>query len=254
MDKFIRENPQNGLKYASKYYADDNHGSVPLASEYDGLRFIFDYYQLNLTNKDFTDSSAAIVAKFKKHYDMVSKEMGYKVYPPELVINFMGYDAMRRKNYARAAALFQMNITNYPRSSNVYDSYGDFFAEKKDTVNAIAWYKKALEVAEVADTRRKLDAMEGRDVFKLTEQELQQYTGEFELEGLAHIVTLTVKDTALWASVPGEGDFELVPVAANTFGLKNMSGYTVKFEIDGGRAVGFTSYQPEGTYKAHLKK
>src|SRR6185503_2705106 len=38
LDKFLKANPQNGLKYASNYYADDNHGSVPLVSEYDGLR------------------------------------------------------------------------------------------------------------------------------------------------------------------------------------------------------------------------
>src|SRR6185295_14346397 len=68
MDKFIKANPQNGLKYASRYYSDDDHGSVPLASEYDGLRFIFDYYRLKLASQDFEDSSAAIVTKYKNHY------------------------------------------------------------------------------------------------------------------------------------------------------------------------------------------
>ena len=76
MDKFLKAHPQNGLKYASKYYSDDNHGSVPFASEYDGLRFIFDYYRLNLTSKDFADTSAALVTKLKDHYDMVSKGNG----------------------------------------------------------------------------------------------------------------------------------------------------------------------------------
>jgi hypothetical protein len=33
MDKFIKDNPGNGLKYASKYYGDDDHGSVPLISD-----------------------------------------------------------------------------------------------------------------------------------------------------------------------------------------------------------------------------
>src|SRR3954452_4779721 len=40
LDKFLKANPQKSFKYASRYYNDDNHGSVPLASEYDGLRFI----------------------------------------------------------------------------------------------------------------------------------------------------------------------------------------------------------------------
>ena len=82
LDKFLKAHPQNGLKYASKYYSDDNHGSVPFASEYDGLRFIFDYYRLNITGKDFADTSAALAMKFKEHYDMVSREMGYKIISP----------------------------------------------------------------------------------------------------------------------------------------------------------------------------
>src|SRR6478735_7502454 len=56
MDKFLKAHPQNGLKYASMYYENDNHGSVPFASEYDGLRFIFDYYRLNVTGKEFADT------------------------------------------------------------------------------------------------------------------------------------------------------------------------------------------------------
>ena len=253
LDKFIKGNPQNGLKYASKYYPDDNHGSAPLISEYDGLRFIFDYYRLNLTNHDLTDSTPAIVKKLKGHYDTVSKEMGYKIPPPELFVNFLGYDAMRHKYYAKAAALFQMNIINYPQSSNVYDSYGDLFAEKKDTANAISWYKKALEVKEVAETRIKLDAMEGRPAYK-PEGGLEKYTGDFEVEGVGQTVTVFVRNGALWGSVPMQGEFELLPAGPDTFIVRNMSGYKVQFELQGDKAIGFTSYQPNGTFKAHRKK
>jgi len=254
LDNFIKANPQNGLKYASKYYSDDNHGSVPLVTEYDGFRFIFNYYRLNLTGKDFTDSTATIVTRFKQHYDTVSKEMSYKASPPESMINFLGYDAMNHKYYVKAAALFEMNVTNYPQSGNAYDSYGDLFAAKKDTVNAITWYKKALDIKENEDTRRKLNAMEGKEVFTLTEKELQKYAGEFDLEGVSQTITLSVKDNALWANVPGEGEFELVAVGPGTFTIKNMSGYKVQFEMSEDKVVGFTSFQPNGTFKAHLKQ
>jgi tetratricopeptide (TPR) repeat protein len=158
MDKFIKEQAQNGLKYASKYYNNDNHGSVPLASEYDGLRFVFNYYRFNLAAKDYYDSTDAIVAKFKQHYDMVSEEIGYKNLPNELFINALGYDAMNKKYYKRSAAIFEMNIANYPNSNNVYDSYGDLLAAEKDTSNAIANYKKALAIHNNAETKQKLDA------------------------------------------------------------------------------------------------
>jgi len=254
LDKFIKSHPQNGLKYSSRYYSDDNHGSVPFASEYDGLRFIFDYYRLNITGKDFRDTSTALATKLKEHYDMVSKEMGYKISPPESNINFLGYSAMNNKNFNKAAALFKMNIENYPHSDNVYDSYADLLVEQKDTANAIVYYKKALAIKENAFSKQKLSALEGKGSFNLTQQELQKYAGVFDLDSIELAITMLVKDNELWAQVPGQGDFQLVPVSPNTFGVKNMSGYEVHFQIEGEKAVGFTSIQPNGTFKARVRK
>ena len=254
LDNFLRSHPQNGLKYASRYYENDNHGSVPLASEYDGLRFIFDYYRLNITGKDFTDTSAALAMKLKNHYEMVSKEMGYKISPPESNLNFLGYAAMNNKNFSKAAALFKMNIENYPNSGNVYDSYADLLVEEKDTVNAIVNYKKALAIQDNAYTKQKLNALEGKESFKLTEKELQRYAGTYDLDSIQVTITMLVKNGELWAQVPGEGDFQLVPVSPDTFSVKNMSGYQVHFQVEGEKAVGFTSIQPNGTFKGRIKK
>jgi tetratricopeptide (TPR) repeat protein len=254
LDKFLKDNSQNGLKYASRYYADDNHGSVPLISEYDGLRFIFNYYRPDETAKDFADTTDAIVTKFKNHYDVVSKEMGYKVAPPELMINYLGYDAMGNKHYTKAAAIFKMNIENYPNSSNVYDSYADLLVTIKDTTDAIENYKKALSIQDNADTKRKLNELQGKETFKLTGIDLQKYSGAFDMDSVALTITMEVKDNELWAQVPGEGDFQLVPVSRDTFSVKNLSGYEVHFQMDGDKAIGFTSVQPNGTFKAHVKK
>ena len=254
LDAFIKANPQNGLKYASRYYKDDSHVSVPLASEYDGLRFIFDYYRINITGKDFTDTSDAIVKKYKKHYDIVSGEMGYKITPPELFINYLGYDAMANKHYTRAAALLKMNMENYTSSNNVYSSYADLLAVQKDTVNAIANYKKALAINNNASIQSKLNTLEGKKNFVITEQELLKYAGIFSIEGFTVSVMLQVKNGALWSSVAGQNDSELIPVSPDTFTVKNESGYTISFQMDAGKATGFTSVQPNGTFKAHLMK
>jgi len=254
LDKFLKSNTQNGLKYASKYYDSDDHSSVPLISEYDGMRFIFDYYRFNITAKDFNDTSDVLAKKFKNHYDIVSKEMGYKVSPPELNINYLGYDAMSKKHYTKASALFKMNIENYPNSNNVYDSYADLLAAEKDTVNAVAYYKKALAIQDNADTKRKLNELEGKEIFSLSAQELQKYTGMFDLENMQVTITISVKENALFADVPGDAVYELVPIAPQTFSVKSMNGYKVEFDMDGDKAIGFTSTQPNGVFKAHVKK
>ena len=254
LDRFCKANTQNGLKYASRYYNNDNHGSVPLASEYDGLRFIFDYHKFNMTGKDFSDSTDAIVNKFRNHYELISKEMGYKVAPNELFINSLAYDAMNKKYYYRSAALFQMNIDNYPKSGNVYDSYADLMMAKKDTVNGIAYYEKALAIQDNIFTRQKLNALKGKEAFKVSSEDLKKYEGAFDMENVTVTVTIKLKANELWAEVPGEGEFQLMPASKDIFTVKNMSGYEVHFETEGNKVTGFTSIQPNGTFKAHLKK
>ena len=254
MDKFIKSNPQNGLTYASKYYADDDHGSVPFTSEYDGLRFIFRWYRFKFTNADFTDSGTAVVKKMQQHYRSVSKGFGYKVSPPEMQINGLGYNALSLKQYTKAAALFEMNIANYPYSSNVYDSYGDLLAAKKDTLNAIANYEKALAITNSTDTKQKIGQLQGKSIGTLTTEELKRYVGQFEFEDIALTATTFLKENALWVSAPGQGEFELLPLSTDTFSVKGKQGAKILFEMEGTKLLGLTSTQPNGTYKAHVKK
>jgi hypothetical protein len=74
LDNAIKSHKQNGLRYASKHYSNDNHWSVPLIVEYDGLRFIFDKYQFKLLPKDFIDTTVDlaknmnnIIKRFQKY-------------------------------------------------------------------------------------------------------------------------------------------------------------------------------------------
>jgi tetratricopeptide (TPR) repeat protein len=254
MDKFIKSNSKNGLKYASKYYGDDDHGSVPLISEYDGLRFIFSWYRLKTAPGDFMSPGTELVQKMKKHYEEVSKQMGYKVSPPEMSINGLGYFALSQKQYDKAVALFQMNIENYPESGNVYDSYADGLVAKKDTAGAIANYEKAWAITKSEDTKQKLDQLQGKSTFSVTAKDLAKYVAVFEFEGVDVVATTMMKGDALWVSAPGQGEYELVPSSLNTFTVKGVPGYTLKFETDGEKAVGLTAIQPNGTYKAHVKK
>jgi len=254
MDKFIKSNPQNGLKYASKYYVDDDHGSVPLISEYDGLRFIFSWYRMKFSPSDFESPDTSVVQKYKQHYQAVSKEFGYKVSPPEMQINGLGYYSLGKKFYDKAAALFRMNMENYPESGNTYDSYADALIGKKDTVGAIANYKKAFAITKSEETKQKIDKLQGKSTFTLTTKDLEKYVGAFEFEAIALIATITIKDNALWVAAPGQGNFELVPLSPDAFTIKGLQGYKIQFEMDGNKTLGLTSTQPNGTYKAHVKK
>lgn len=159
LDNHLKATKQNQLKYKSKYYNTDDHSSVPLISEYDALHFIFSYYPMKLSSKDYNDSTTALVSKYQKHFEVLSKEFGYPIKPNEDLINGMGYQALGQKQYKKAESFFKMNVANYPESFNVYDSYGDYFVAKKDTTSAIEQFKKTLAIKENAETRKKLEGL-----------------------------------------------------------------------------------------------
>lgn len=158
LDQYIKEENQNGLRYESKYYSDDDHGSVPLIATYDALRFIFNKYCFKFSPKDITDPKVDLVNKFEKHYQEVSKMLGYKLSPPE-IINNMGYDVLERKQYAKAEGLLKINVNNYPESYNVYDSYGDYFLAIGYKSKEIEYFKKALSIKENPESRKKLNQL-----------------------------------------------------------------------------------------------
>jgi predicted alpha/beta superfamily hydrolase len=159
----LKKANRNGLRWEYKYYNEDNHGSVPLISEYDGLRFIFDFFSYKNGNQLFDSSftAAMAVGSISDHYNNISREMGYKVIPPENYINQLGYGFLQNNMNAKAFAFFKMNIDNYPKSANVYDSMGDYYAATNEKEKAKDSYRKALALNENADTRTKLKELEG---------------------------------------------------------------------------------------------
>lgn len=130
----------HGFKFESKYYAEDDHGSVPLIAEYDALHTMFSWYKLKGMGEYFDRKSKQTAADLTKmitnHYAKVSEHFGYPVLPPEGYVNGLGYAMMGNNMSDKAFALFEMNVKNYPESANVYDSMGDCYLTQKDTAQA----------------------------------------------------------------------------------------------------------------------
>lgn len=155
--KYLNRNKQNALNYKYKYYDNESHASVPLIATYDALHFLFSFYNLPLTYKDFADTSMALAYKTENHYEIVSKRMGYKVSPPEITIYSYAIAALLKKDFVKAKYFFELNIKNYPESFNAYDSFGDYYIAINDESNAIDMFNKALSVMENPETRKKIE-------------------------------------------------------------------------------------------------
>jgi predicted alpha/beta superfamily hydrolase len=158
----LKKAPENGLRWEYKYYDEDTHGSVPLISEYDGLRFIFNYFSFRNNNQLFDNSVPAnkAVALVSDHYKKISQEMGYEVLPPERYVNNLGYGFLQAKQNEKAYAFFKLNIDNYPKSGNAFDSMGDYYIDMNDKEKAGDYFKKALTLFNNPDTKSKLEKLE----------------------------------------------------------------------------------------------
>ncbi|HUS03216.1 MAG TPA: serine hydrolase [Chitinophagaceae bacterium] len=92
--------------------------------------------------------------------------------------------------------------------------------------------------------------LKAKDVNK---QDLQKYTGEYDLTGITVKVYIKNEKT-LYALVPGQPEYELVPVDKDKFGLKVIPGYFIQFSVDDkNKVTDLTFIQPNGNFKAVRK-
>lgn len=160
--EFIKElskNKKNQLRFKYKFYEDDNHPSVRLIGEYDALRFIFDFYKLKIYDSELKNPDFKLDSLLVAHYKKVSENLGYIVKPDENQINNLGYQMMGAKQFTKAETLFKLNIANYSKSANCYDSLGDLYLEKGDKAKAIESFKKALTLKAIPETKEKLEKL-----------------------------------------------------------------------------------------------
>lgn len=139
---YIDTNEQNNLNFAWKFYKDDDHNSVPLIAEYDGLRFIYDFYKFpdfdKLLNTSRPDS------EINQNYQNISRILGYKIVPSPGDLSRLGYVLLAKKSFDKAHAIIKMLIDNYPPSVMSYNAMGDLYKDKGDTLKAIEYFEKSI--------------------------------------------------------------------------------------------------------------
>lgn len=87
----------------------------------------------------------------------------------------------------------------------------------------------------------------------VTKEELQKFAGEYLLSGMT-LKVYPKGGSTLFLFVPGQPEYELVPVDTNKFALKGLNGFTILFNADAsGKITELLSIQPNGTFKATRK-
>lgn len=155
----LKNRSSSSIEFNYKYYENESHGSAPLITTYDGLKQIFKFYEFEVKYEDVMTPNSDVVNRMKAHYTKVTQTLGYENKPDESMVNGMGYQLMQMGNLDLAGQFFQMNIDYYPKSFNVYDSYGDYCLATKNKEKAIKSFERALALKENPASRKKLEEL-----------------------------------------------------------------------------------------------
>jgi len=146
----VMQNPENGLSFEWKFYPRDIHGTIPFPSIMDGLISLFEWYQMENTDKinSFDTPKEELFSIIKYRERKLKEHFGYSEPPyPEELLNMSGYMNMDMQQPEKAKMYFQLAIEFYPESANAYDSMADYYEAQGDYNNAIKYATKAFELS-----------------------------------------------------------------------------------------------------------
>lgn len=79
-------------------------------------------------------------------YDRLKNERGKLYNFGEYELDELGYELLRPKRMDEAIAVFLKNVEVFPDSGNAHDSLGEGYLARGDKANALASYKRAVEL------------------------------------------------------------------------------------------------------------
>jgi uncharacterized protein len=142
--------------WASRRHLDDNHGSIPIISTYEGLRAIFaDYSFENAHEWEFEKYN---LGRIQEHYRELSEKYGFPMAMPLPTVLRIGQQALKQGPIEEAAAFIEEQMKLRPGAPMLYLLKAGVFQAKKDMAQAMALIEKAREMA-TPDERVSIDSI-----------------------------------------------------------------------------------------------
>lgn len=242
----LEEHPTPNFKWDFQLMEEENHGTVPHRSTYDGLEFIFkEWFKTDLSAL-YTMSD---VDEIKAHFAQMSQRLGYQLSPGEKAWNTIGQRFMQRGRMPQAKEIFEQNAKEHPKSWNVHYSLGRCYQQLGDTKEAVKKYRKVLAIhpghSHAIEALKGLGKNYNKDklIVTLTEEELEAIKGKYELS-IGGQMVIQLNEGKLMAFVRGGvPKQQLIPFSGNRFLLED-SNIPLTFDFVG-KTVKGVSAQPE---------
>lgn len=145
----VKKNKKNGLDFEWKFYPKDIHGTIAFPSIMDGLISLFDWYQMENTDKFNSPETSKdeLFSIVNYRAEKLANHFGYRVPPyPEELLNALGYMSLDMEQQEKSKMFFEFAIEFYPNSPNSHDSMSEYYERVGDYGNAIKFASKAYEI------------------------------------------------------------------------------------------------------------
>jgi CubicO group peptidase (beta-lactamase class C family) len=178
------------------------------------------------------------------HYKKYKADSNYELQENE--INWAGYQLLGSDKIKEAVAVFKLNVDEFPKSSNVYDSYGEALKADDQTELAIVNYKKSVEINPANTGGIKILKEMGVEVeeasYVVDEKILASYVGTYELvPGFS--IEITKEGNRLFAQATGQGKNEVFAKNDTEFYLKVVVAQIVFKKGSDGKIETMTLFQ-----------
>ncbi len=162
-------------------------------------------------------------------------------------LNTIGYMLLRNNQVNEAIKIFHLNIEEYPKASNTYDSMGEAYMVKGDKEKAIEYYKKSVELN--SQNQNGFDKLKelGVDIEKpkdaeVSEEDLISYVGNYELFP-NFILSITKEGNQLYSQATGQAKFSIFPETEKLFYLKVVAAKIEFIKDDSGEVNSIILFQ-----------
>lgn len=202
----------------------------------------------SIANKLKSIIDAKGIDKIESQYIELKKNEANRYNFSEDQLNQLGYHYLGNDKVDFAITIFKINVDAFPKSSNVYDSYGEALLKIGDKEKAIQNYQKSVELNPANERGIKVlnDLGINTDgLFKeiiIDENILRSYIGKYELAP-EFLITISKDGSQMKAQATGQSEFEIYPRSENIFYLKVVEAQVTFNLNEEGQVVSMTLLQ-----------
>ncbi|MEM6805412.1 MAG: alpha/beta hydrolase-fold protein [Bacteroidota bacterium] len=131
------------LHWKLDHYPDTDHSSIPLLSWYNGLKFIFEGYDLN--HFGFMQNPAGI----DQHFQLLRERTGLNMPPPQTIFEIIAHYRTAPNRFPdadKALEIIEMGLEYHPNSPFLYEKLGQAYEMKEDMDKAQEAYQKSISL------------------------------------------------------------------------------------------------------------